>query len=84
MKEYLRINMEASGIKKIECPIFTITLKAGRDIVQINDEEKIPSDYLNIKTTMTPMKKEILAALKEGDEVAGANIVKSKSSISIK
>ncbi len=84
MKEYLRINMEASGIKKIICPIFTITLKSGRDIVQINDEDKIPSDYLNIKTVMAPMKPEILAALKEGEEVAGASIVKSKSSISIK
>ncbi len=84
MKEYLRINMEASGIKKIQCPIFTITSKAGRDIVLIEDEEKIPSDYLNIKTTMTPMKREILAALKEGDDISGARIVKSKSSISIK
>ncbi len=84
MKEYLRINMEASGIKKITCPIFTITLKAGRDIVIINDEDKIPSDYLNIKTVMAPMKLEILAALKEGEEVAGASIVKSKSAISIK
>ncbi len=84
MKEYLRINMEASGIKKIICPIFTITLKAGRDIIQIGDEEKIPSDYLNIKTTMTPMKREILAALKEGKDIPGAIITKSKSSILVK
>lgn len=84
MKDYLRINMESSGIKKIQCPIFTITLKAGRDVVSIDDSEKIPADYLNIKTTMVPMKREILAALKEGDSVAGASIVKSSSSILIK
>ncbi len=84
MKDYLQINMEESGIKKITCPIFTITLKNGRDIVQIDDEESIPSDFLDIKTIMTPMKKEILAALKSGEDVAGASIVKSKKTISIK
>ncbi len=84
IKEYLRVNMDASGIKKITCPIFTITLKAGRDIVQIEDEKEIPTDYLNIKTAMIPMKKEILADLKKGIEIHGASIVKSKSSIVIK
>ncbi len=84
MKEYLRVNMEASCIKKITCPLFTITLKSGRDIVKIYDSDKIPSDYLNIKTIMTPMKKEILDALKNGDNVDGASIIKSSSSIIIK
>jgi len=84
MKEYLRMNMEASGINKITCPLFTITLAKGRDIVQINDADKIPADYLNIKTSMTPMKKEILAALKAGEEIEGASLTKSKNSIRIK
>jgi len=84
IKEYLRYNMEATGINKISCDLFTISIKQGRDIVQIDDESKIPTDYLNIKTSATPMKREILADLKEGKEIAGASIVKSKSSISIK
>jgi len=84
MKEYLRINMEASNISKIECSLFTITLGKGRDIAQINDANKIPTDYLDIKTTMTPMKKEILSDLKSGVDIPGASMVKSKSSIRIK
>lgn len=84
MREYLRVNMEASEISKITCPLFTITLAKGRDIVQINDAGQIPSDYLNIQTSMTPMKKEILAALKNGDEIAGASLCKAKTSIRIK
>ena len=84
MKDYLLINMEATGINKIECPIFTISLKKGRDIVQIDDSDKIPTDYLNIKTSVTPMKREILADLKKGEEITGCSIVKSKSSIVIK
>lgn len=84
MKEYLRMNMEASGINKITCPLFTITLAKGRDIVQIDNADKIPADYLNIKTSMTPMKPEILRALKAGEKIEGASLTKSKNSIRIK
>ena len=84
MREYLRTNMEEYGISKIQCPLFTITLAKGRDIVQIQDEEKIPTDYLNIKTSVTPMKREILAELKNGNDIPGAILIKSKSSIRIK
>lgn len=84
MKNYLRMNMEASNITKITCPLFTITLAKGRDIVQIDDVDKIPADYLNIKTSYTPMKKEILAALKDGEEIEGVTLTKSANSIRIK
>ena len=84
MKNYLRMNMESSGINKITCPLFTITLAKGRDIVQVDDLGKIPAEYLNIKTSMTPMKKEILAALKEGEEIDGVSLIKSDKSIRIK
>ena len=84
MREYLRINMEASEISKITCPLFTITLAKGRDMVQIDDVEKIPTDYLNIKTSVVPMKKEILADLKTGIEIPGTLLIKSKTSLRIK
>ena len=54
--EYLRYNMEETGITKIECPLFSITLAKGRDVVSIDDDNLIPTDYLDIKTTMTPMR----------------------------
>ena len=84
MREYLRFNMEESGITKIDCPLFTITLAKGRDIVQIQDEDKIPTDYLSIKTSVTPIKADIAKVLKSGVEVPGAILVKSKTSLRIK
>ena len=84
MREYLRTNMEASGINKIECPLFTITLAKGRDVVLVGDQEKIPADYLNIKTSVTPMKDDILKALKAGESIPGCELSKSKSSLRIK
>lgn len=84
MKEYLRTNMEASGINKINCPLFTITLAKGRDIVSVNDENAIPAEYMNYKTSASPMKKEILADLKDGKEIDGVTLIKSENSIRIK
>lgn len=84
IKDYLRENMEATGIKKIECPLFSISCVAGRDVVTINDEAALPDDYVEVKSEVKPVKATILKALKEGVEVPGASIIKSKSSIRIK
>lgn len=84
MREYLRTNMEASGITKIECPVFSITLGKGRDMVEVLNEDEIPPDYLNIKTSMDPDKKLILEGLKKGEEIAGCKLTKSKSVLRIK
>lgn len=84
MREYLRSNMEASGITKIQCPLFTITLAKGKDMVQIDDADALPTDYVDFKTISTPIKADILSALKAGEDVAGASLVKSKTSLRIK
>jgi len=84
MTAYLQTNMEASGISKIECPLFTITLAKGRDIVSVDNENAIPAEYMNYKTSASPMKKEILAALKGGEVIEGVSIIKSANSIRIK
>lgn len=83
IKEYLRINMEALEIKKISCPLFTITLAAGRDVVQIDNEDELPDEFVKIKTSSSPDKTLLLKALKEGP-IEGASLVKSKTSIRIK
>lgn len=84
LKEYLRANMEASGITKITHPLFTITLGKGKPIVVIDEESKIPDEFMNVKVTSSPAKAEIAKAIKEGLEVPGAHSEIGKSSISIK
>jgi hypothetical protein len=83
IRDYLQNNMEACGITKIQCPLFTITLAVGRDIVVIDNEDELPDEYISVKTSTAPDKKELLKALKEG-EIKGAHIEKSKSSLRIK
>lgn len=84
LKEYLRKNMERTGITKIIHPLFTITLGKGKPIVVIDEETKIPDEYMNTTVTTTPMKGEIAKAIKEGKEIPGAHSEIGKSSISIK
>ena len=87
MREYLRFNMENSGITKITCPLFTITLAKGRDVVVVDDEDAIPTDYVEIDTVIKVDKKSLLKALKalpEGEKMEGCHITKSKSSLWIK
>lgn len=76
--------MEASGIKSIQCPFFSISYVAGPDIVEIIDEAAIPDDYVTVKTTISADKNLIKKALKEGLEVAGCKLGAGKSSLRIK
>ena len=84
LTEYLKYNMEASGIKSIKCPFFNITHIDGQDIVVIIDENAIPDDYVKVKTVVTPDKNLIKKALKDGYKVSGCRLDKGKSSIRIK
>ncbi len=84
IREYLRTNMEANEITKIECPLFSITLAKGRDVCVIDDEEKIPDEFMDVKVVTKPDKAEILRQLKAGNEVEGAHIEKSNTSLRIK
>lgn len=84
LKEYLRENMEATGITKISHPLFTITCAKGREIAVIDDEKVLDDDFVRVKTSIEPDKPAILKALKEGVEVKGAHIELGKSSIRIK
>lgn len=84
MREYLRFNMEANGITKIDCPLFSITLAKGRDMVVIEDAAKIPAELVTITVTEKPDKVAILNLLKAGETVEGARMEKSKSSLRIK
>lgn len=83
-KEYLRTNMEATGISKISCPLFTITLAKGREVAVIDDADQLPDELMRVKTDISPDKLAIAAKLKAGEEVPGARLECGQSSIRIK
>ena len=84
LRDYLRMNMEAGGITKIECPLFTITLVKPRDVADVFDADELPPKYIRTKVTHAPDKKAILDDLKSGEIITGARLGKSKSSVRVK
>ena len=77
------MNMEKSGIEKIECPLFKITRVKGKPVVVIDNEDNLPDEYVTTKVMVSPDKRKILADLKEGKNIEGASIGTGKESIKI-
>jgi hypothetical protein len=84
LRQYLFDNMVVSGINKISCSLFQITLTKPRPMVVIRDLDSVPEKYIKTTTTKAPIKKEILAALKAGKSIAGCGLGESKRSLRVK
>jgi len=85
-KDYLRSNMERSGIDKIECPEFKITLRKASKICEVIDPKAVPSEFRTTETITkvdkVGLKKWMIA---EGlDEVEGAEIKDGARGLTIK
>ena len=80
LKDYLRNNMEACDITKIECELFKITRVSGRSMAVVDDESKIPSEYKKVVESVD--KTALLKELKNGP-VEGAHLGTTKESIRI-
>ena len=84
LKEYLRYNMEQTGITKINHPLFKITLGKASKKVSIIDIDLLPDEFIDIRTEIKPNLNKIKSALKEGEEVNGAVMIDGLSRLLIK
>jgi hypothetical protein len=79
LRDYLKKNMEAAEIKKIECPFFKITIQKNPPSVDIFDPLSLPSFYMVTPEPKPPVaapdKKAIALAIKAGQEVPGARLI---------
>ena len=83
---YLFKHMQANSIEKAGNEYIDLKIKNMPDMVQINSEEALPINYFlpAIPVTRSPDKKAILKALKDGEEVDGAELITERKSLSIK
>ncbi len=78
LKQYLLNGMTVSGIQKIECPWFVVSIKNNPESVQIDDESLIPRDYFReIPATFQLDKNLVKSAIKDGFEVPGAYLART-------
>ncbi|MGL4757017.1 MAG: siphovirus Gp157 family protein [Aeromonadaceae bacterium] len=83
LKDYLRFNMEATGIVKVSGKLLSITLGAPSEIVVVpEDALDLPDDFQN--HSVTANKAMIKSALKAGQEIKGCAIMNGKAKLTIK
>jgi hypothetical protein len=79
IKSRVKFALEQLDTPEVHGYEFTFKLQANPQSVIIDDETKIPAEFIitEVKTTTRPAKKEILEAIKDGREIPGAHVERS-------
>jgi hypothetical protein len=74
LKDYLKGNMERTGITKIECPYFKLSVQNNPAAVHIVDEEAIPAEFKEQVVSWKIDKAAIKKAVQAGQTVPGVSL----------
>ena len=75
MKDYLKGSMEHTGITKIECPYFKLSIQKNPVSVNILNEAKIPTQFKEQVISWKIDKTAIKNAIKSGETIPGAELL---------
>ena len=77
LKEYLKNNMESTGIVKIECPYFKLSIAKNPPALDVFDAAAIPASYKRTETVTTQHidKAAIKKAITAGKQIQGARVI---------
>jgi len=79
LRAYLLDNMQRMGIERIDCPMFSLSIRKNPPAVEVFDQLSIPAEFMTVPEPKPPVaspdKKAIAAAIKKGQEVPGAKLV---------
>ncbi len=78
MRDYLLASMMVTGITKIECPHFRLTVRENPPAVEVYEPGLIPAQYMVTPPAPPPSidKAAIKEAIKAGQEVAGCKLTR--------
>ena len=83
IKAWLLMSMKDG--EKHEFDLFKVSRVKGRDVVKVTNSELVPAEYLtHHEESWSTNKKTILAALKAGEEIGGAELSTGNASLRIK
>ena len=79
LRGYLLDNMQRMGIERIDCQMFSLSIRKNPPSVEVFDQLSIPAEFMTVPDPKPPVaspdKKAIAAAIKKGQEVPGAKLV---------
>lgn len=79
LRDYIKTNMEAAGIERIECPLFCLSIKKNPPAVEVLDEAEVPAQFWVTPEPKPPEpridKKALAQVLKTGAAVPGVRLV---------
>jgi hypothetical protein len=80
VRKYILDNMQRTGITKIDCPLFSISIQNNPPAVDVFDPLSLPADYMRTPEPKPPApdKAAIKAALQSGIEVPGCKLTQSQ------
>mgnify|MGYP003681133547 FL=1 len=84
IKEYIKGEMVRLDKVKVSTGVHSLTVRKPLKKLNIVNDKKIPPEWFDVKVTQSPKKKEMLAALKDGQKIEGVEIVMGESSLIIK
>ena len=85
LKQFLKENMQKTGIKKIDHdPVHKATLGKPSQVVVITNVKALPMDCVKIVTTEDPIKAAIAKKLKAGTKMEGAHLVSGEPKLTIR
>ena len=81
IRKYLLENMLKTGITKIECPHFVLSVRKNPASVDVLMQDQIPDEYFDIPDPLPPTlnKKRLAEDLKAGVLIEGARLTQSNS-----
>jgi hypothetical protein len=77
LKDYVKGSMEVTGISKIESPWFRLAVQNNPESVEVFDETMIPDEFKSEVVSVKIDKVAIRDALKRGDKIGGAQLVRT-------
>lgn len=75
--------MTETETDKINDALFTVTSCKSRETVLVTDTDLIPDEYKKVKTVISDSKTDIFKALKAGEQVPGAELVRGANYLKI-
>jgi hypothetical protein len=80
MRRYLLACMQSTGIKKMECPHFALTVRDNPPAVDVFDATQVPAEFMRQPEPPPPAvdKNAIKDAIKAGRDVPGARLTQGQ------